>query len=160
MATLSSWRKTARRVIAEALAALPEDAPKTAVLRAIRESYPFGERAMYPYKAFLLERKRALEGRYGGEARIPAEHPGDVHYRLAPHPASDALPWLSVVCPWCDGRIAGGCLVCGGHHARVREVVGRPDFLSLRRNLGPGEEGVLADWLADVAGIEVERGAA
>lgn len=67
----SHWRAHARKVIDRVIAesrALGLDAANT--LKAIDLAYPFGQRAHWPYKMWLLERRRArsiLAG--GGEAR-------------------------------------------------------------------------------------------
>lgn len=55
----STWRRRARAAIEHALADV-NLADVEAVTAAIDAAYPFGERAMWPYKMWLLERRRAL----------------------------------------------------------------------------------------------------
>ena len=51
------WRTYALKVLAEVVAALPEDATDDHVKRAISAAYPFGERKHTPYKIWLEEAK-------------------------------------------------------------------------------------------------------
>ena len=53
------WRKTARAIIREVLEQT-RGQPEKDVRRAIRQAYPFGERAMHPYKIWLDEVQRQL----------------------------------------------------------------------------------------------------
>ena len=55
----SRWRIASREVIQEVIAANP-NADEKALKKAISAAYPFGERAMLPYKMWLDEVKRAL----------------------------------------------------------------------------------------------------
>lgn len=49
------WRSESIAAIKEALASLPADADEKAKRKAISAAYPFGERALYPYKIWLEE---------------------------------------------------------------------------------------------------------
>ena len=57
-----TWRMKARPIIARVLAET-RGQPEKEIRRALAASYPFGERRMYPYKAWLSEirRQRGLE---------------------------------------------------------------------------------------------------
>lgn len=59
---MTTWRQKATPVIAEVIQRVGRDDMKV-LKKAIREAYPFGERAYYPYKAWLSEVKRQLYGR-------------------------------------------------------------------------------------------------
>lgn len=51
-----SWRERCRPLIARILSEL-EGADEKQIRKALRDAYPFGERRMYPYRAWLLEIK-------------------------------------------------------------------------------------------------------
>ncbi len=55
----SRWRNLAAPIIAEVLRRFPEDSPERR--RALKDAYPFGERAMHPYKIWLSEIKRQTQ---------------------------------------------------------------------------------------------------
>lgn len=54
-----SWRSRAAQVIAKVIQEVGTDDP-TALKKAISAAYPFGERAMHPYKIWLSEVKAQL----------------------------------------------------------------------------------------------------
>jgi hypothetical protein len=54
---MSRWRDISRKVVRETLAAAAGK-PEPEIKAALREAYPFGERAMHPYKIWLDEIKR------------------------------------------------------------------------------------------------------
>lgn len=56
-----TWRQKAAPIIAETIRNVGRDDMKK-LKRALRDAYPFGERAYYPYKAWLSEVKRQLYG--------------------------------------------------------------------------------------------------
>lgn len=63
IATSSRWRKRARKVIQEVIAAqralgVPDDSPTMRLW--IRDAYPFGERKYTPYRAWLIEQRIAI----------------------------------------------------------------------------------------------------
>lgn len=64
------WSAAARRVIAEIHARLPANATLAERKAALRAGYPFGERAMWPYKAWL-KAQRAYLARYAGPPAKP-----------------------------------------------------------------------------------------
>lgn len=55
----STWRITAREVIARVLAQT-HGQPTKERLKAIREAYPFHSRRMHPYRMWLKEQKLAM----------------------------------------------------------------------------------------------------
>jgi hypothetical protein len=57
-----SWRDHAREVIAEVLLEHRDSDEKT-IKQALFDAYPFGERAMHPYKIWLdeIQRQRGLK---------------------------------------------------------------------------------------------------
>ena len=57
---MTAWSDTARRVIAEVHAAMPADVSFADRKAAIDAAYPFGERAHWPYKVWLRERRAYL----------------------------------------------------------------------------------------------------
>jgi hypothetical protein len=70
----SRWRLRARPIIAQILREHP-DADERELRRLISAAYPFGERAMHPYKCWLTEVREQL----------------DVHFRrVRPKPANAA----------------------------------------------------------------------
>lgn len=70
----SRWRLAARKAIQKAIA---ENADKSAkeISKAIRDAYPFGERARYPYKIWLDEVK-AQTRIQSAQYRQPLRKPG------------------------------------------------------------------------------------
>lgn len=52
-----SWRDSARPIIAKALADT-QGQPEAEIKKALFDAYPFGQRAMHPYKIWLNEIKR------------------------------------------------------------------------------------------------------
>lgn len=56
---MPGWRLRSRSVIRQAIAANP-DAELTAMIKAIDDAYPFGERRYAPYKEWLDERAKAI----------------------------------------------------------------------------------------------------
>ena len=62
--TKSPWRQQARRILNE-LAESNPDVTQKEMEQLIRDAYPWGPRAMHPYKIWLSERKRLLSELYG-----------------------------------------------------------------------------------------------
>lgn len=56
-----SWRDAARPVIVEVILRVGFKDPK-ALRKALRDAYPFGERAHWPYKAWLAEIRAQIGG--------------------------------------------------------------------------------------------------
>lgn len=65
------WSRKSREVIAEVARDIPDDAPMKDRKRAIDAAYPFGERAYWPYKAWLKARKAYLS-KFGPVGKVPA----------------------------------------------------------------------------------------
>lgn len=61
---MSTWRERAAPIIANELA-LHKNSSEQELRRALREAYPFGERAMWPYKVWLdeIRRQRGLKAK-------------------------------------------------------------------------------------------------
>ncbi len=57
---MSGWMLAARRAIAEVHASLPPDATLDERKTALKAASPFGERSMWPYKAWLKARREYL----------------------------------------------------------------------------------------------------
>ena len=55
-----TWRQRAAPIIADTIARVGRDDPK-ALRKALRDAYPFGERANYPYKAWRDEVRAQLD---------------------------------------------------------------------------------------------------
>jgi len=66
---MSHWRDTARRVIRETLATLPPDADAKAKRAALKDAYPFGPRALHPYKVWLDEVRVQVDSKTPPEKR-------------------------------------------------------------------------------------------
>lgn len=116
-ATHSRWRQESRRVIETTLADLARTEPaadnrrKRAVLR---DAYPFGERAMHPYKCWCQEVRLAL-----GAKPKAAENPR-VDVLWMPEDGRR----LIVACGWCRDRGSGterGCFACEPLRFEVRD---------------------------------------
>lgn len=65
-----TWANVAWRAINEAHATLPADTSFADRKKAVDAAYPFGERAMWPYKAWLSARKAYL-ARYSDKPAGP-----------------------------------------------------------------------------------------
>jgi hypothetical protein len=59
---MSSWRDTARPIIAKVIEEYNPDVDYKSLKVKLREAYPFGERKYHPYKVWLDEIKRQLTG--------------------------------------------------------------------------------------------------
>ena len=59
-----TWRNAARATLDDVFKQLPADATEKEVRKAIHDAYPFGERAMHPYKIWCDESRRWLEARF------------------------------------------------------------------------------------------------
>ncbi len=57
---MTSWANDAKRVIQEVHMSLPESATLEERIKAVDAAYPFGERAMHPYKMWLKARREYL----------------------------------------------------------------------------------------------------
>lgn len=58
----SHWRAEANKAIWKVLENIEQPTTLTVVKRAIGEAYPFGPRHNWPYKAWLSEMRRILQG--------------------------------------------------------------------------------------------------
>lgn len=67
---MTSWSERSRRVIGEVHASLPADATYEQRKKALREAYPFGLRAHFPYKAWCTEQRKYL-ARYSAKQAGP-----------------------------------------------------------------------------------------
>lgn len=70
--TDDTWFMSARRTIESVHAGIPSDATLEERTKLIDDAYPFGERANFPYKAWLRARRGYLV-RYG---YVPRNAPG------------------------------------------------------------------------------------
>ena len=95
---LSPWRQRAKRIIEHALAQLPIGASYRAKRQALREAYPFGERANHPYRIWCEECTKAIGAKTKPKQVAPV-------VSVSP---------LGVECGWCQaasdrqGRWTGG----------------------------------------------------
>jgi hypothetical protein len=124
----SEWYARAVAVIRPALDVLPAGTPRKVARRALRDLYPFGERAFWPYKCWLQAVRDQLDARYGEGEKLPDKGAPDV--RVTPD---------GVVCRFCEelarrqweGPRTPGCLCCVVQRDRLAAV--RPDTLDLWR---------------------------
>ena len=81
----SQWREYSREVIRETLAELPATVTPDEAKKAISAAYPFGERAMHPYKIWLSEVRNQIEQRFPEirRARVKAEFEAEMERRRA-----------------------------------------------------------------------------
>lgn len=149
--TKSRWRAHASAVIRRVLAELPPDTSLEAKKKAISAAYPFGERAMHPYKIWLSEVRKQLGAK---PSPFKEEDPRIeiVRTRL----------WVVVRCRMCDTRrryvragtepaLKNGCLLCGPWHEELEECVKHPDWYTMRGSAigNAGNTAILADWCDD-----------
>lgn len=150
--TTSPWRRRARQAINAAVASVPEPKSRKAVLSAIFNAYPFGERAYYPYACWLAERKLALQA-LGMEAANNAKGPGTITYAVRP---SCGRAWLEVRCGWCSDTHLGaaGCVCCLRKRAAVAAAVAQPLFRPLAQAAmeSPIDRMALLDWCEERLG--------
>lgn len=151
------WTDHSNAVIRGVLDTLPTGATEEEARKALSASYPFGERAMHPYKAWLKAVKTALAREYGRRVK-PGSGP---EVRLVVRPGLGNRARVDVVCGWCKDRRdhynrAVGCLVCGRARERLQAVAPwrRPEFgpLAAAALTDPVARGVLLDWLEEVLG--------
>lgn len=65
----SHWRWTAHQACKQALAALPVVVSEKGAKAALKEAYPFGQRAYHPYKIWCDEVRKQLVRRFGPPER-------------------------------------------------------------------------------------------
>lgn len=157
----SQWRTRSRQVIARVMASIPADATLPQARRLLREAYPFGERAMHPYKIWCNEQRIAInQWRNKEEEKKPDPYGGRCGVRLAF--LRSGQPWIDVVCPWCKGKVAGGCMVCLRHHQVMIAALYHPErkALVIAQRSGDKLAGkLLADWYRDhIPGLIEESG--
>lgn len=70
MNTGSYWRNRAAPIIQEVIGRVGRDDLR-ALLKALHEAYPFGERRMHPYKTWRDEIRRQLNGRQQPQSPAP-----------------------------------------------------------------------------------------
>ena len=81
---MGEWRERSRQVIAEVMASVPADATLPQARRLLREAYPFGERAMHPYKVWCSEQRKAInQWRKKDEERKPDPHGAKCGVRMS-----------------------------------------------------------------------------
>lgn len=129
-----SWHYRARQMVAEVLATLPADMGYQERKKALSAAYPWGERAMLPYKAWQAESRRALEP-WAPKPRIP---------RLRLTNAN------RLHCGWCSGRGPEAvCLICAHAKAEEKTAVTDPEALTLMTNATMDDRLVVADHLSE-----------
>lgn len=127
------WGDRAARVIRQVLDSLPVGASPAERRKAVSAAYPFGERAMHPYKAWLREVRKALGPQSGRK------------------PPSVTLDPEGVICTW--RKACGGCIACAD--ARRRHAALTPQDIATWRALAEDARGdsqaaaILADWLSE-----------
>lgn len=144
----TSWRYRARVVIERVLDQLPAGTSEAEAKKAISDAYPFGERAMHPYKVWLSEVRDQLAARFPK----PPQGPLFAEFVLR---EDDGTVSLGVDCPWCKNK---GCLLCGRMHEQINPVLASPEYMALAASVAddPFARVALCDWLEE-RGIEVER---
>lgn len=85
----ASWADSADRVLREVFSALPRDASDDAVRAAVRDAYPFGQRAYWPYKAWL-RRVKAWRHAWRMGLKQPAPAPRQSPTRQLRHDCATA----------------------------------------------------------------------
>lgn len=81
-----TWRDRARPIIAEVIGCFSPGDDVKVIKKAVMATYPYGERAMWPYKVWCDETRRQL-------ARL----------KRAPAPPHDTLPLFSGASPTSGG---------------------------------------------------------
>ena len=151
----SQWRTRSRQVIARVMASVPADATLPQVRRLLREAYPFGTRQYHPYKMWCSEQRIALNQWLGKDATKQSIQSLERARTTAAVRLSflkSGHPWIDIVCQWCDGKIAGGCMVCVHHHRAMIEALHHPErkALVMAQRAGDKVAGkLLADWYRD-----------
>jgi len=99
------------------------------------------------------EVRAALSRRFAGRV-LDAAPPPPVGYALRRRPGRW---WLAVACGWCAGTPLAACIMCGGHYARLAEVVNLPLFRQLAEDVKDAASGpVLCDLVEEVLGERPE----
>lgn len=167
----SPWRERARKVIAEVMASMPGDATLTQVQKALRDAYPFGTREHHPYKMWCSEQRIAInQWRDKATSRESIRSMDSARVRVGVRMTflksrvgvlDSGHPWIDVICPWCKGEIAGGCMVCVHHHRAMIEALHHPERVAIARAakvMEPGAREQLADWYRDHIPGLIEEG--
>lgn len=148
---MSRWNDIARRVIADTLATIPPGTPPHLVRKIVSAAYPFGERAMFPYKCWLVEVRKALGPAKKEEKQKPVP---TVKYRLDTTNLSVG-GCLSVWCDWCRNRHGqAGCMMCFKMWKRCEEIIDNLEFQSLwvSHTQDSAVLPILGDWLEEHLG--------
>lgn len=148
---MSSWYQRSMQVIRRTLATLPPTMTAEEKRKRVSDAYPFGERAMHPYKMWC-KAVRSVLGRKPTKA-MALEQP---IYEVTKNPTLRAV----VRCPWCKGSsIEVRCgtfsnsFCCAELSDALRTWWGNAEFVNLfceankpERSL---EVGIVGDWLMD-----------
>ena len=158
----SQWRVRSRQVIAEVMASMPADATLPQVRKALRDAYPFGARKHHPYTMWCSEQRKAInQWRKKDEERKPNPHGDKCGVRLQLLGGNKSTPWLDILCPWCKGQVAGGCMVCVRHYQAMIEALRHPERKAITHAMRRGDPiaaGQLADWYRDHIPGLIEEG--
>lgn len=151
----SRWRDHSRRIILATLATLPPDATDAERRKAVSASYPFGERAMHPYKAWLKEVRSILGPKDKPNMVIATEKRVSPQLRMTPKNVKPPF-YIYIACKWCELK---GCLICGNKRKELDGIIASTTFYALlttcRQNVDDDvPRGVIADWL-DECGTEM-----
>ena len=160
----SQWRVRSRQVIAEVMASMPADATLPQVRKALRDAYPFGGREHHPYKMWCSEQRIALNqwrGKDAAKQSIQSLERARTTAAVRLSLLKSGHPWIDVICPWCKGQVAGGCMVCVWHHEAMIEALHHPERKALvmaHRTGDPLAGRLLADWYRDHIPGLIEEG--
>lgn len=61
---VSRWRTEPKKVIERAIRDMPYGTDRAALRKLISNAYPFGDRALHPYKIWLDETRKQLDRRF------------------------------------------------------------------------------------------------
>ena len=146
----SRWRREARRMIEKTLKGLPVGASNADQRHALRQAYPFGERANHPYRMWLAEVRLAIGTRAQPRTDSVRVDPNGEH-----GPA--------VVCSHCHGC---DCLLCYGYRRTMERLKATTDWTAWRWWLYQAETEAVdlvfwmafSDWLEENGwGVEAVR---
>lgn len=157
----SRWRVRSRQVIAEVMASMPADATLPQVQKALRDARPHWAMSHHrPYTMWCSEQRKAInQWRKKDEERKPNPHGDKCGVRMSF--LKSGHPWIDVICPWCKGQVAGGCMVCVRHFEAMIEALHHPERKALvmaHRTGDPLAGRLLADWYRDHIPGLIEEG--
>lgn len=158
-----SWIQRCHEIIDAALRDVPPTAKESEIRRILFPLYPFGERAMHPYKQWckavrMALRERGLIGEQANPMTIRLVFTActmPIHPEgLGPSHWIQGFLCVKVHCRWCQNlsKDIAGCLMCRNEIDVASRINGHDEFKGLCHAMRTGNttaQLLLVDWMLD-----------